>query len=81
MKRIIPQQAEAVNSSGADAFVSIHQNTYEDAEPTGIETWYDGTDQSRDSRRLALLIHEETSAAGKADCRGRAYHLDSLHPP
>ena len=54
------QRAEAANRYGADAFVSIHQNTYEEEEPTGIETWYDGTDPSRDSRRLALLIHEET---------------------
>lgn len=53
------QRAEAANRYGADAFVSIHQNTYEEEEPTGIETWYDGTDPSRDSRRLALLIHEE----------------------
>mgnify|MGYP002226508566 CR=1 FL=1 len=50
------QRAEAANRYGADAFVSIHQNTYEEEEPTGIETWYDGTDPSRDSRRLALLI-------------------------
>ena len=53
------QRAEAANVSGAEAFVSIHQNTYEDGEPSGIETWYDGTDQSRDSRRLAQLIHGE----------------------
>lgn len=69
------QRAEAANRYGADAFVSIHQNTYEEEEPTGIETWYDGTDPSRDSRRLALLIHEETvkrTGAKERELRGDA---------
>ncbi len=69
------QRAEAANVSGAEAFVSIHQNTYEDGEPSGIETWYDGTDQSRDSRRLAQLIHGEAvkrTGARERQLRGDA---------
>ena len=55
--------------------MSIHQNTYEDGEPSGIETWYDGTDQSRDSRRLAQLIHGEAvkrTGARERQLRGDA---------
>lgn len=69
------QRAEMANSREADAFVSIHQNTYEDAEPEGIETWYDGTDGSRDNKRLARLIHEETVKATGA--RGRELRGDA----
>ena len=48
------------NQNGADAFISIHQNSFENAEISGLETWYYGQDSSRDSRRLAQLIHRET---------------------
>jgi len=40
--------------------VSIHQNTFEDGAVEGIETWYDGSDSVRNSKRLAQLIHQET---------------------
>ena len=55
--------------------IYMTKDTYEEEEPTGIETWYDGTDPSRDSRRLALLIHEETvkrTGAKERELRGDA---------
>ncbi len=56
------ERVEVANSYQADAYISIHQNTYEgsDKSVSGIETWYDGTDETRDSGRLARLIHQET---------------------
>ncbi len=56
------ERAETANYFEADAYVSIHQNTYEGSDKSvgGIETWYDGTDTTRDNERLARLIHQET---------------------
>ncbi len=54
------QRVENANRLKADIYVSIHQNTFGDETANGIETWYDGTDSGRDSRRLAQLIHRET---------------------
>lgn len=54
------ERVEKANLSNAAIYVSIHQNSCEDNSIMGIETWYDGTDTSRDSKRLAQLIHQET---------------------
>lgn len=54
------ERVKWANEYGADIYVSIHQNTYEDGSVEGIETWYDGSDSGRDSKRLARLIHQET---------------------
>lgn len=54
------ERVEKANRSNAAIYVSIHQNSCEDNSIMGIETWYDGTDTSRDSKRLAQLIHQET---------------------
>lgn len=55
-------RVELANSYQADAYISIHQNTYEgrDKSVSGIETWYDGADNTRDNERLARLVHQET---------------------
>lgn len=56
------ERVELANSYQADAYISIHQNTYEgsDKSVSGIETWYDGSDDTRDNERLARLVHQET---------------------
>lgn len=54
------ERVKIANEYGADIYVSIHQNAYEDSSVEGIETWYDGSDSTRDSKRLAWLIHQET---------------------
>lgn len=54
------ERARLANLCGADAYISIHQNSCEDTGVTGMETWYDGTDVSRDSKRLAKLVHKYT---------------------
>lgn len=55
------QRVEEANRNNALLYVSIHQNACEeDGSVSGIETWYDGSDTTRDNRRLAQLIHQET---------------------
>lgn len=54
------ERVEAANLNNALLYVSIHQNSCEDGSVAGIETWYDGSDTTRDSRRLAQLIQQET---------------------
>lgn len=53
-------RVDAANSSGADIFVSIHQNFSKYSKVKGMEVWYDGTDTNRDNERLAQLIKEHT---------------------
>lgn len=55
------QRVEEANRNNALLYVSIHQNACEeDSSVSGIETWYDGSDTTRDNKRLAQLIHRET---------------------
>lgn len=54
-------RVEEANRSGADIFVSIHQNaTEEGSGVNGMEVWYTEDDGRPDSRRLALLIRQQT---------------------
>lgn len=53
-------RVKAANSSGADVFVSIHQNSSKYSKVKGMEVWYDGTDTNRDSEKLAQLIKQHT---------------------
>lgn len=54
---------ERVNAAGearADIYISIHQNACEeDPGVKGVETWYNGTGEGENSRRLAELIHKD----------------------
>lgn len=62
-------RVQMANELGADLYVSIHQNTYEDPEVAGIETWYDSTGLSKESERLAKLVHYETLLATEGRTR------------
>lgn len=72
-------RVEAANTAKADIYVSIHQNFSEDSKVKGIEVWYDGTDTSRDNKKLAQLINQQTikAAAGvERELRGNAdFHV------
>ncbi len=66
------------NDYGADIFVSIHQNAYEDEAVCGIETWFDGeAENAEDRRRLARLIHGQALDAG--DAADREIRADSAY--
>ena len=53
-------RVKLANESQADIYVSIHQNSSEDASVSGMEVWFEGEDAQRDNQRLAQLIHKET---------------------
>lgn len=71
------ERVEAAQRVGASVYVSIHQNTWEDARTRGIETWYSGNESSNesgnegapDSRRLAALVHKEAVSSTGAEAR------------
>lgn len=62
------ERVKNANAWGADIYVSIHQNTFEDGSVEGIETWYDGR-AGADSERLARLVHQETLKSTGAAAR------------
>lgn len=62
-------RVKTANELQADAYVSIHQNSYEDGEVSGIETWYDSTGPAEGSKRLAQLVHYETLNAAGGNAR------------
>ena len=62
-------RVEAANRQNALLYVSIHQNSCEVDSVSGIETWYDENNTAGDSRRLALLIQQETVKATGAVSR------------
>lgn len=48
------------NESQADLYISIHQNASEEEEVQGIEVWYKDEGVTCESRRLALLVGQQT---------------------
>lgn len=62
-------RVDKANELNARLYVSIHQNSCEIDSVAGIETWYDESDATSDSKRLAMLIQQETvkttGAAGR----------------
>lgn len=53
-------RVQMANEYPADIYVSIHQNASEEQEANGVEVWYDGNDETKDSIRLARLLHQQT---------------------
>ncbi len=73
-------RVKLANTACADIYISIHQNaTDEGDEIKGMEVWYDGTDATRDNKRLAQLIKQQTSISTQAqerEIRGNAdFHV------
>lgn len=57
------ERVQMANEARADIYVSIHQNAADDTGISGMEVWYDGTDESRDNKKLAQLIKQQTAAS------------------
>ena len=68
------ERVENANAANALLYVSIHQNSCEDDSVEGIETWYDGSDQTRNSGWLAQCIQQETVQATGAKGRELVSH-------
>lgn len=73
------ERVKKANDINADIYVSIHQNSSDERSVNGMEVWYDGTDTQRDSRRLALLVSQQTAkstGAVEREVRGDAdFHV------
>lgn len=54
------------NTQHADAFISIHGNTFDDSAVSGTETYY----YAQDSRLLAQTLHQKILKAGEFKDRG-----------
>lgn len=69
-------RVEEANRSGADIYISIHQNaTEEGTGVNGMEVWYTEDGSGRDSKRLAQLIRQQTlksTGAAERELRGDA---------
>jgi len=77
----IEDRVKSANSINADIYISIHQNFSDIKSVNGMEVWYDGTDTQRDSKRLALLVSQQTArstGAVEREVRGDAdFHVTS----
>lgn len=63
-------RVKLANAAQADIYVSIHQNSTEDGDDIkGMEVWYDGSDATRDNKRLAELIRQQTAISTEAEER------------
>ena len=74
------ERVKEANRSGADIYISIHQNaTEEGTGVSGMEVWYEEDDSGRDSKRLAQLIRQQTlksTGAVERELRGDAdFHV------
>lgn len=65
----VEERVEKANYYQGDAFVSIHQNAYEGTDADGIEVWYQGDDSTRDNKRLAQIISQQTVESTGANAR------------
>lgn len=73
-------RVKQANASQADIYVSIHQNATDDgSSASGMEVWYDGSDESRENKRLAQLIRQQTARSTQVverELRGNAdFHV------
>ncbi len=74
------ERVEQANASQADIYVSIHQNATDDgSDASGMEVWYDGSDETRSNKRLAQLIRQQTARSTQVverELRGNAdFHV------
>ena len=63
----LEERVKFAKEQGADIFVSIHQNTCDEASASGVETWY--SSRNADSRQLAQLVN--TGTLDKTNARER----------
>ncbi len=66
----LEERVQSAQTAGADLFVSIHQNSYEENNVKGMEVWYNSQNAGEDSKRLAQLIQLCTVQNTDAEDRG-----------
>ncbi len=70
----LEQRAEIANESGADLFLSIHLNAYEDGSVSGIETWFNPDTNTRSS---ALAEYIQQSIVASVEGKDRRTYSDT----
>ena len=71
----LADRVKTANESGADLYISIHQNAFEDTRAEGIEVWYNEAKSEGEDKRLALLVGQQTLKATGA--KEREFQSDS----
>ncbi|MCM1186282.1 MAG: N-acetylmuramoyl-L-alanine amidase [Lachnoclostridium sp.] len=66
----LEERVKFAEEKGADACISIHQNTCEWDNVSGVETWYCSQKNGEDSERLAKLVQMYTTSQSGAQDRG-----------
>lgn len=64
----LQERTDRVKETGAHLLISIHQNSCEEPNAQGVETWYYG--KKEENKRLARLVQQYTVLYGKAKDRG-----------
>lgn len=72
------ERVTLANSSKADVFVSIHQNTYDDESASGIETWIGDSTPEKNSLSFSESVHNETISTTQAKDRGVRTDIEFL---
>lgn len=71
------KRVQIINESGADCFVSIHQNSFTDPSVRGPQVFYN--DQSNDSENFALLLQDKLNSInpeyGREEKSGNEYYI------
>ncbi len=58
MELALEDRAKTANETGADLYISIHQNSSQEANADGIEVWYSRQNQGEESERLSRIIQK-----------------------
>lgn len=58
MELTLEDRAKTANETGADLYISIHQNSSQEANADGIEVWYSRQNQGEESERLSRIIQK-----------------------
>lgn len=70
MDLTLEERAKTANETGADLYISIHQNASEEADAEGIEVWYSSQNMGEESERLSRVIQKYASWNTGAAPRG-----------
>lgn len=78
----VEERVRLANESGADLYISIHQNASEYGSAQGIEVWYQEKKGIGQDRRLALLIGQQTirnTGAAEREFQGDSQMYGVVH--
>lgn len=78
MELTLEERVKTANESGADLFISIHQNSSEISQAKGIELYYSAQYEGEESKRLSELIQQYT-IEGTGAARREIFEWEDLY--